>query len=395
MSGVFAAAAARLAERGKALEDLMGYADRPGIISFAGGFPDPATFPLETFRRVAAAATAKRRGFQYAPVAGNPRLRERVAAAMPFPAAPDEVVITSGSQQGLDLLGKILLDPQDLVLVESPTYLGALQAFDPLGPVYVTVAGDEEGILPEALGEALSRMGGARPKFLYLTPNFQNPTGRTLSGERRGPILELAARYGFYILEDNAYGELYFRVPPPPPLRALPGGEERVIYLGTFSKILAPGLRVGWVVAPAEVRRAFLQAKTAADLGSGSLAQEIMLGVMEELVLADHLRKVREFYARRAHAMDRTLGEVFAGGVGVWRVPDGGFFVWLTLPEGVDTSMLLPMAVDRGVAYVPGNPLCPDGQGARSARLTFSCATEEDIAEGGKRLGEALRHFAT
>jgi 2-aminoadipate transaminase len=292
------------------------------------------------------------------------------------------VLITSGSQQGLDLVGKVLLDPGSAVAVESPTYLGALQAFAPYEPEFVALEGDDEGPLPASLA---ARRGA---RFAYLLPNFQNPTGRCLGAGRREALAEAAQAAGLPVVEDNPYGELWYDAPPPPPLAARLG--EQAVCLGSFSKVLAPGLRLGYVLAPPALFGKLLQAKQAADLHTPSFNQRIVHAVLASGMLPAHVAATRARYREHRDAMAAALAAHMPAGVR-WQVPSGGMFFWLSLPEGLDAAALLPRAVDAGVAYVPGDSFFAHGGHANTLRLSFVTVPPAQIADGVAALARVLR----
>ncbi|MDR0478715.1 MAG: PLP-dependent aminotransferase family protein [Burkholderiaceae bacterium] len=370
-----------------ALREILKLTERPGIISLAGGLPSPKTFPIPAFAD-ACARVLRDDGpaaLQYAASEGYGPLREAVAALLPWAVDPAQVLITTGSQQGLDLAAKVLIDPGSRVLVETPTYLGALQAFTPMEPQPVAVASDDEGVLPDDL--AAKAAPGAR--FVYLLPNFQNPTGRTLSEARRVAVLAAAARTGLPILEDNPYGELWFDQPPPLPLAAR--NPEGAIYLGSFSKILAPGLRLGFLVAPKAVYPKLLQAKQAVDLHTPSFTQRVAYEVIKGDFLERHVPTIRALYKQQRDAMLAALTHKMAGLDVRWNVPAGGMFLWLRMPEGIDTARLLPQAVERGVAFVPGAPFYSGAADARTMRLSFVTASVSEIDRAVAALAGVVR----
>lgn len=379
---------ARRAERmnPSVLREILKVTERPGIISFAGGLPSAQTFPVEAFAE-ACAKVLRDDGpaaLQYAASEGYGPLREAVAAQMPWPVQPSQVLITTGSQQGLDLVGKVLIDSGSRVLVETPTYLGALQAFAPMEPDVVGLASDAEGLDVDDLA---ARADGAR--FVYVLPNFQNPTGRTTSEARRAAISAAAARAGLPIVEDNPYGDLWFDQPPPAPLTAR--NPEGCIYLGSFSKVLAPGLRLGYLIAPAAIAPKLLQAKQAADLHSPGFNQRMVAEVMRDGFLQRHVPTIRALYRRQRDAMLAALEREMAGLGVTWNSPDGGMFLWARLPRGMDAAQLLPQAVERGVAFVPGAPFYAGTPDAATLRLSFVTATPAQIDQGIAALADAVR----
>lgn len=376
-----------------AIREILKITQRPDIISFAGGLPAPELFPLEEVRAATNAVldTHGPVALQYSTSEGHLPLREWIAAQAGIGAR--NVQIVSGSQQGLDLLGRVLINLGDVVLVENPTYLGALQAMAPYGARFVAVPTDDDGILPAALDALLQQQPAT---LLYLIPTFQNPTGRTLSEERRTELLTVAQRHDLLILEDGPYSELRFRGQPQPTLFELDlarvGGDVeqvRVISLGTFSKTLVPGLRDAWVLAPYPVIEKLVQAKQGADLHSPTLNQMIITELVDE-VLPKQIERVRRVYGERCRVMVDALAAAAPAGVH-WTDPEGGMFLWLTLPDSVDATALLPEAVERGVAYVPGAPFfAQDGEGTNTLRLSYVTVPPERICDGVATLGELL-----
>jgi 2-aminoadipate transaminase len=368
------------------IREILKVTERPGIISLAGGLPSPKTFPISAFAEACAEVLHKdgQAALQYAASEGYAPLREAVAAMLPWPVDPAQVLITTGSQQGLDLIAKVLLDPGSRVLVETPTYLGALQAFSPMEPEPVSVASDDQGVLVDDL---VAKSKDAR--FVYLLPNFQNPTGRTMTEERRAAVSAAAAKAGLPIVEDNPYGDLWFDEAPPLPLSAR--NPEGCVYLGSFSKVLAPGLRLGFMVAPKAIFPKLLQAKQAADLHSPGFNQRMVAEVMKEGFLDRHVPTIRALYKRQRDAMLAALAREMKG-LGVeFNKPAGGMFLWLRLPEGMDAVALLPKAVERGVAFVPGAPFYAGASDPRTLRLSFVTASVEEIDTAITALGEAVR----
>ncbi|MFT3818851.1 MAG: PLP-dependent aminotransferase family protein [Rubrivivax sp.] len=384
MTWTLARRAARLEP--STIREILKVTERPGIISLAGGLPAAEGFPVEAM----AAACAKvlrdspREALQYAASEGYAPLREWVAAEMAaqgLRAEPSQVLITTGSQQGLDLVGKVLVDPGCRVAVESPTYLGALQAFSPYEPEFVAVDGDDEGPLPQALAAAR----GAR--FLYLLPNFQNPSGRCLPAARRLALAEQARAVGLPVVEDNPYGDLWFDQPPPPPIAATLGDDA--VYLGSFSKVLAPGLRLGYLIAPPALYPKLLQAKQAADLHTPGFNQRVVHEVIKDGFLRQHVPTIRARYKAQRDAMRAALDRHLPPGCR-YTVPAGGMFFWVELPAALDATALLPRAVEAGVAYVPGAAFFA-GQGrANTLRLSFVTVSPERIAQGVAALGRVL-----
>jgi 2-aminoadipate transaminase len=368
------------------IREILKVTEQPGIISFAGGLPSPRTFPVEAFAE-ACAKVLRDDGpaaLQYAASEGYGPLREMVAAMLPWRVDPSQVLITTGSQQGLDLVAKVLVDRGSRVLVETPTYLGALQAFAPAEPEIASVASDAEGVQVDDL---VRQAPGAR--FLYLLPNFQNPTGRTMSEARRQALSDVAAQVGLPIVEDNPYGDLWFDAPPPAPLTAR--RPEACVYLGSFSKVLAPGLRLGFAVAPPEIYPKLLQAKQAADLHSPSFNQRLVAEVMRDGFLDRHVPTIRALYKAQREAMLAALAREMRGLDVQWNTPDGGMFLWARLPAGVDALALLPKAVERGVAFVPGAAFYARDPDLRTMRLSFVTASHEEIDRGVAALAAVIR----
>jgi len=383
-----------------AIRELLKLTESPEIISFAGGLPAPEVFPTEEFKEACVRVLTDygAQALQYSTTEGFLPLRElitRHTARYGISVTPDNVLITSGSQQALDLLGKILINPGDHILVESPTYLGALQAWSAYGAEYVTVPMDEHGMNTDALEEALR----SSPKFIYVLPNFQNPTGVTLSLERRHKLIELADRYGVPIVEDDPYGQLRYEGEHLPAVVVLDSqfrnSSERcyagnVIYLSTFSKILAPGIRLAWVVAPPVVIRKLVQAKQGADLHTSSFSQMVAHEVSHGGFIDQHVKLIREVYGQRRDEMLAAMDGYFPPGV-EWTHPEGGLFLWGVLPENLSAAEVLKVALERKVAFVPGAPFFPTGGGHNTMRLNFSNASPEKIREGISRMGRVLR----
>jgi 2-aminoadipate transaminase len=383
------------------IREILKITQSPEIISFAGGLPAPELFPVEEVRRAAGVVldTYGPAALQYSTTEGHLPLRKWLAERAGI--TPDHVQIMTGSQQGLDLLGKMLIAEGDVVLIEAPTYLGALQSFNPYGPQYTEMATDEGGIDLDALEVQLERLkrAGTPAKMLYCVPNFQNPTGRTLSLERRRRLVELTARHGVIVLEDDPYGSLRFTGEPLPSLYELAlgscGGPEgsHVIYSGSFSKVLAPGLRDAWVQAATPMIQKLVQAKQGADLHTPTFNQMIISELVEEVMPAQ-IERVRALYGARAQTMTAQMKAHFPAGVS-HTVPEGGMFLWVTLPGRVDTAALLIRAVERKVAFVPGAPFFALGGGQNTMRLSFSSANDEQIVRGIGALGGVITEALT
>ena len=384
------------------IRELLKLTQRPEVISFAGGLPAPEIFPVERFREACqqVLTTNPAIALQYGPTEGYRPLRELIVAHMArygILATVDNILITSGSQQALDLIAKLLINRGDRILVESPTYLGALQAFDLMGAEYVTVPTDDDGLQTSEMERAL-RSG---PKFMYILPNFQNPGGTTLARSRRDELVLLSDKYGIPIIEDDPYGQLRYEGEHIPPLVVLDRTNllrdngyllGNVIYLSTFSKVLAPGLRLGWIVAPPDVITHLVQLKQSTDLHTSSFTQMVAYEVARDGFMEEHVKLIRRVYKERRDAMLGALHNYFPPEVS-WTHPHGGLFLWVTLPPGIDTMKLLDTALRQDVAFVPGEPFFPSGQETGShMRLNFSNARPEQIREGIRRLSIAVAH---
>jgi 2-aminoadipate transaminase len=366
---------------GDALAAVLGLANVTDIVSFAGGFPDPATFPVERFRELFEELDPT--AFQYAPTAGLPGVRDFVAGRLD--PRPDEagLMITSGSIEALELFGKAFLDPGDTVVVEGPTYMGAIMSFQSFEADVVAVALDHDGLQVDELEALLA--GGLRPKLLYTIPDYQNPAGVSLAPERRSALVELARRYGFVVIEDVAYRELGWEAERPPSLWSL--GPDVVVQAGTFSKIFFPGVRLGWAAGPPEIVAKLLWAKQLTDQCAGALGQRLLEEHGRRGWLDEQIAAARELYRARCAATLGSLDRHLAGRVD-WTEPCGGFFTWLTLP--VDATELAARALEAKVAFVPGVPFYADGRGTHEARLSFSRVTEDEIELGIERLASLV-----
>ena len=371
-----------------AIREILKLTELPGIISLAGGLPSALTFPVEAVREATMRVLrdTPREALQYAASEGFGPLREWVAAEMSrqgLVVSAAQVLITTGSQQGLDLVGKVLIDAGSRVAVESPTYLGALQAFAPYEPEFVGVAGDDGGPLPGALTTSAA---GAR--FLYALPNFQNPSGRCISAPRRDALVQAAMRAGVPLVEDNPYGDLWFDAPPPAPLAAR--WPEGTVYLGSFSKVLAPGLRLGYVAAPRVLFPKLLQAKQAADLHTPGFNQRLVHEVIRGGFLQQHVPTIRARYRAHRDAMQTALSRHLAPLGCRWNEPRGGMFFWVELPASLDAAALLPQAVAHGVAFVPGAAFYAESARADTLRLSFVTVAPAEIERGLAALARVL-----
>lgn len=384
------------------IRELLKLTEQPDIISFGGGLPAPEVFPVKEFQEACNTVLAQHgaQALQYSTTEGYRPLREMIsrhAGRYTVELTPENILITSGSQQALDFIGRLFINRGDYIVVESPTYLGALQAWNAYGAQYISVRADENGMIVDELEEAL-RKG---PKFIYVLPNFQNPSGSTLSLERRQKLVELADKYGVPIVEDDPYGQLRYEGEHLPSvvyldsqMRGPNGGHYsgNVIYLSTFSKLLAPGLRLAWVVAPPEVIRRLVMTKQAADLHTSSFNQYVAYEVGKGGFLDEHVKVIRQVYKERRDVMLEMMDEVFPPEMR-WTHPQGGMFLWGIMPEGTDAAEVLKVAIERKVAFVPGASFHPNGGGANTMRINFSYCKPEMIREGVTRLGVTLKEF--
>lgn len=385
----------RVAER-SLIRELLKVSRQRDVISFAGGFPDPSTFPVAEIAEVTQEVlrTSAALALQYGPTEGDPALRDQLVAWMAkdgLRVGREQVLVTTSSQQALDLVGKVFLDPGDVVVVELPSYLGGLQAFRAYGADLVGVPQDEEGIDADRLAETLRHLRGAgrRIKLLYAVPDFQNPSGVTWSRSRRERLLALAREVDALVVEDNPYREMRFAGAAPPPIAAL-DDEGRTLYLSTFSKTLAPGLRIGWIAGPEAVVAQCVTVKQAMDLCSPSLTQAIAAGLLRRGDLLRRLPATVALYRRKRDVMLDALAREMPPGVS-WTRPEGGLFLWVRLPDELDAGALLPAAVEAGVMYVPGQAFFADGSGRNTLRLNFSYPSEDEIRTGIARLGALVR----
>lgn len=389
-------ALARRTDRMKSsmIRELLKFTMLPEVISFAGGMPAPEAFPVRDFREACQWVLSQdaEHALQYGPTEGYPPLKDYLIEAMnkyELPAVRDNVLFTNGSQQALDLIGRCFINEGDKIVTERPTYLGAIQAWNVYDPKYVTVRMDDDGMRMDDLEQALVANPGI--KFIYVLPNFHNPAGTTLSLERRYRLVELAVEHGAFILEDDPYGQLRFEGEDLIPICAL--HKENTIYLSTFSKTLSPGLRLGWIVAPERVIAKLIQAKQGMDLHTSSLVQYLAYDICERGLLRAHVRKIRELYRVRRDAMLQAMEEHFPPEA-TWTRPQGGLFLWVRLPDCLDSAELLRIAIEGKVAFVPGQAFYPgDGDGHCCMRLNFSYCPPETIKEGIKRLGMAIKRL--
>jgi len=383
------------------IRELLKLTEQPDIISFGGGLPAPEVFPIKEFKAACdyVLENSGPQSLQYSTTEGYRPLREMIArhtARYAVSVTPENILITSGSQQALDLIGRVFINQGDHIVVESPTYLGALQAWNAYGAQYISVPSDDNGMVTDELEKAL-RIG---PKFIYVLPNFQNPGGTTLSLERRKQLVDLADRYGVPIVEDDPYGQLRFEGEQLPPVVSLDSqyrGDDgcytgNVIYLSTFSKILAPGIRLAWVIAPEEVIHKLVQSKQGADLNTAAFNQMVTFEVGKAGFLDEHVKFIRRVYKERRDVMIETMEELFPPEVR-WTRPQGGLFLWGILPEYMDAAEVLKRAIERKVAFVPGEPFHPNGGGKNTMRINFSYSNPETIREGITRLGTLLKEL--
>ncbi|MGC9334140.1 MAG: PLP-dependent aminotransferase family protein [Anaerolineae bacterium] len=374
------------------IRELLKFTMLPEVISFAGGLPAPDVFPVRDFQDACEWVLSHdaEQALQYGPTEGFPPLKDWVIESVrryELPAGRKNILFTNGSQQALDLIGRVFINRGDKIITEGPTYLGAIQAWNAYGPEYVTVPLDSDGMRMDKLEEALEANPGA--KFIYVLPNFHNPAGTTLPLDRRYRLVELAAKHGAFIIEDDPYGELRYEGEDITPICAL--HKENTIYLSTFSKTLAPSLRLGWIVAPEAVIAKVVQAKQGADLHTSSLLQYVTYDICQRGLIRAHVRKMRPIYRERRDTMLAAMEEHFPEGV-TWTRPQGGLFLWAQMPESMDAEELLSIAVEEKVAFVPGHAFYPgSGDGRCCMRLNFSYCVPEIIEEGIRRLGRAMK----
>ena len=382
-------------ERMKASEirELLKLTARPEIISFAGGLPAPELFPVKEIAQVSHDLVEKegQKLLQYATTEGRPTLREKIAKRMTekygTPVDMNDILITTGSQQCLDFAGKLFLDPGDVVLCESPSYLGALNAFNAYQPVFKEVPTDGEGIIPEELDKILATT--PKCKFIYVIPDFQNPTGICWSLERRKKFIEVINKYDLPVFEDNPYGELRYRGESFPTLKSM-DTKGLVSFLGTFSKIFCPGLRLGWIAGPHTIVEKFVMIKQSADLHTSNFDQGVADAYMDTYDLDAHVKEIVELYGHRRDLILKTMEEEFPEGVEFTR-PDGGLFLWVTVPEGVSARKVFDKCIEQKVAAVIGDAFYPNDKTDRSMRVNYSCMPDDKIVEGVKRMAKAIK----
>ncbi len=375
---------------GSIIRELLKITQQPDVISFAGGLPAPELFPVREFREACEFILQEmpERALQYGVTQGELPLREYLAETVRkygVPATTENTLITNGSQQALDLIGRTFIDEGDIVVTESPTYLGAIQAWRPYNPTFLTVPIDQHGMQVDLLEETIR---GKKVKFIYILPNFHNPAGTTLPLERRQKLVEIAARHGAFIVEDDPYGELRFEGPDIAPIVSL--HKENVLYLSTFSKTLAPGIRLGWVIAPEAVTNKLVLTKQGTDLHTSTFVQYVANDICQRGILKRHVQKIRRAYRERRDAMLAALEREFPAQA-TWTRPEGGLFLWVWLPEQIDVEPLFRKALEEKVAFVPGYAFYPNGGGRNTMRLNFSCMGPDKITEGIQRLGRAIK----
>ncbi|MHB1392696.1 MAG: aminotransferase-like domain-containing protein [Clostridia bacterium] len=380
--------------KGSAIRELLKLTEEPDIISFAGGLPAPELFPIEEMEQVCSRVLREdgRAAMQYSSTDGYLPLRAKIAKRaekLGIKVEAKDILMTSGSQQGLEFTGKIFVNDGDVIICESPSYLGALSAFKAYQPKFVEVPMDEDGMIMEDLEKALA----ANPniKFIYTIPDFQNPTGRTLSLERRKRLMELATKYEIPVIEDNPYGELRFEGEILPSLMCF-DPKNLVIHLGTFSKIFAPGLRLGWVIAEPEILHKYNLVKQGADLQCSTIAQREVDKFLEMYDIEVHIEKIKKVYKVRRDLMIEVMRKEFPEGV-TYTNPSGGLFAWATFPKEIDAAVLLKKALEQRVAFVPGEPFYPNGGNANHCRLNYSNMPDDKIVEGMQRLAKVLKAF--
>ncbi|NMB26598.1 MAG: PLP-dependent aminotransferase family protein [Tissierellia bacterium] len=376
------------------IRELLKLTQRPDVISFAGGLPAPELFPIEELKKISKKVLEENgtAALQYGPTEGYEPLREKITERMAkvhVNVTSDDVLITSGSQQGLDFSAKVFINPGDIIICESPTYLGAINAFKAYEPNFIEVETDDEGMIMKDLEEVLRNNDNV--KFIYVIPDFQNPSGKTWSIERRKKLVELANKYNIAIVEDNPYGELRFEGEIYPAIKHY-DTEGRVIFLGTFSKIFCPGLRLGWVVADKEVLNKYILVKQGADLQSSTISQMEVAKFLEEYDIEKHIEKIKVVYKKRRDIMMKTIEKEFPKEV-KYTYPEGGLFTWVVLPAHINGRELAVKILEKNVAFVPGGSFFPNGGNENTFRMNYSNMDEERIGEGIKRLGIAIKEM--
>lgn len=375
------------------IREMLKLTQKPEVISFAGGLPAPELFPVEEMKLVLAKVMDEYGtvALQYGPTEGFEPLREKILDRMAKLKVDDltidNILITSGSQQGLDFMAKAFINPGDVILCESPTYLGAINAFRAYEPRFIEVETDDDGMILEDLEEKLRENDNV--KFIYVIPDFQNPSGRTMSIERRKGLVDIANKYNVAVVEDNPYGELRFEGEIYPAIKHY-DTEGRVIFLGTFSKIFSPGLRVGWIAADEEVLRKFILIKQGADLQSPTINQIAVAKFLDHYDIEAYIDRIKKVYKRRKDLMLNTIREEFPEGIKVTD-PDGGLFTWLVLPPHINARELSIKALEKNVAYVPGGSFFPNGGNENTLRVNYSNMEEERIVEGVRRLAQVFK----
>jgi len=372
------------------IRDILKVTSQPEIISFAGGLPAPELFPIEGLRKACQKVLEEigPAALQYSLTTGVPPLKRFLAERVSkqgFEVDEGNIQVTAGSQQGLDLVGRLFVEPGSVVITEIPTYLGAIQAFNFYGAKYVSVPMDENGILIDQLEDKVKE---SKPRIIYIVPNFQNPSGITLSEERRHQLVEIAKRYEVPIIEDNPYGELRYAGKDVPSIQSI--GGDYVIQLQTFSKIVSPGLRIGWISASKEIMALFERVKQSTDLHTNTFCQYVIAEFAKDGALDRHIEKLKVAYSERRQVMLDAMEAHFPEEVN-WTKPEGGLFLWVELPRGMNSAQLLDKAVERKVAYVPGSPFYAQTKGENTMRLNFSNASPEKIVEGIRRLGQVFK----
>ena len=375
------------------IAELLALTEKPEVISFAGGLPAPELFPIEEMKKVDEAIYNEegRKAVQYGTTEGYVPLREEICKRMKdkffVDCKPEDVVVTTGSQQALFILAQILVDKDQTILMESPSYMGAIMAFDPVGPKYTEVPTDDQGIVPEELEKILAADDSIR--MIYVIPEFQNPTGITWPVERRKAFMDIVNKYDVVVLEDDPYGEIRYDIEKLPSLKSM-DTQGKVVFLGSFSKIFMPGLRLGWIVANPEIIDKFVKFKQSVDLGTSTFGQRQAAYFLKMFDMEAHIAKITALYAKRRDLMYQSMEKYFPEGV-TFTYPKGGLFTWVTLPEGMDAKELMPKCLAKDVAYVPGGIFYPNGGNANHFRLNYSNMPEDRIVEGIKRLGDVLK----